>query len=322
MRHPIPRSTALTFSKRSILDQLQTIDNDKEARTRILSIENMFRARIKQHLNSLPLLNSNFREFKTSPFVVMFYAAQQNYQNVSQIEDAILPAKVFSSMETSAGKMVEEIMLPHYGWETVPSSMHTANSCLDGKQLLPDKLRVATLKSGPRCLNDEMSENFADAIKNNLEEWAHNDNVSNIDFTYGVLYGTKKQSNKKDWHILRKLCEKLNPEEVLTPPNNSWGCSIIVNSIKVDINIRIGFDWWKFLAGDFGYLELCIALVRACVPPLNTNRITAETEYCIRDLQEQISIPSLDNFNVSLLQREQLPWLFFTLIHFCDKFEP
>ena len=60
-------------------------------------------------------------------------------------------------METSAGRMVETIVLPVYDWEIVPSEMHSVNSALDGKRLLGDELRLATLKSGPRCLNDEMS---------------------------------------------------------------------------------------------------------------------------------------------------------------------
>ena len=38
------------------------------------------------------------------------------------------------------------------------------------------------------------------------------------DFTYGVLYGTKKQSNKKDWHILRNIFEKLPADEITLSP--------------------------------------------------------------------------------------------------------
>jgi hypothetical protein len=64
--------------------------------------------------------------------------------------------------------MVEEVALPVYGWECVASEMHSTNSMLDGKQLGSDPYKLATLKSGPRCLNDEMSENFADNIINTL----------------------------------------------------------------------------------------------------------------------------------------------------------
>ena len=322
MKKPIPKAEKLTFFKQQIFEGLNAIDFSEDSRARILAIENTFRTRIDVHLASLPLLNSDFRKFNTSPFVVMFYAAQHKMSRVNQIENAILPAKVFSSMETSAGRMVEEIMLPQYGWETVPSSMHTSNSCLDGKKVENDSLKLVTLKSGPRCLNDEMSENFADAIKDNLVNWAEENNRNHIDFTYGVLYGTQKQSNKKDWHILRKLCEKIKPDQISLSPSNRWNCSIKIGSVTSDINIRIGYDWWTYLAGDLGLLELCIALVRACIPSGQFYTNCKQDEYSIENLMKQVSIPDeLNDFNISLLQKEQLPWLLFVLIHFCDYLE-
>ena len=102
--------------------------------------------------------------------------------------------------------------------------MHTINSTRWEKH--PGRsCRLATLKSGPRCLNDEMSENFADAILENCQEWAREASVTEIDFTYGVLYGTKKQSNKKDWHILRNLNDK-KKVAIKTPPAKRWDCKV------------------------------------------------------------------------------------------------
>jgi hypothetical protein len=60
--------------------------------------------------------------------------------------------------------MIEDVALPVRGWQTVPGGMHTADSALDGKCLTGAVLKAVTLKSGPRCLNDEMSENFADNV--------------------------------------------------------------------------------------------------------------------------------------------------------------
>ena len=67
-------------------------------------------------------------------------------------------------METSEGRMVEAVVLPIYGWQCVASEMHSSESVIDGRKLGSKVLQIATLKSGPRCLNDEMSENIADAI--------------------------------------------------------------------------------------------------------------------------------------------------------------
>src|SRR5437879_1164380 len=163
-------------------------------------------------------------------------------------------------METSAGRMVETVVLPIYSWQTVPSAMHTPNSVLDGKKLTGNTLCLATLKSGPRCLNDEMSENIADAIITNSTAWATDANVKQIDFTYGVLYGTKKQSNKKDWHILRNIAEKLPASSIKVHPSHGWTCEYEKDGVKVVVTIRIGIELWNYIAGsEFAFIEMCVA---------------------------------------------------------------
>lgn len=154
----------LSFSKRQILSDLALVDADPASRARVLALENGFRSRITAHIATRLLSNVPLRKFNTSPFVLMIYSQSKGYTRISELEGDILPAKLFSSMETSAGRMVEDVVLPIYGWESVPSGMHTANSALDGKQVAGTSLRAATLKSGPRCLNDGMSENLADSV--------------------------------------------------------------------------------------------------------------------------------------------------------------
>lgn len=205
----LPRPARFSLSKAALLKALVAVDKDNEATARVLQLETLFREKIKTHVEALPTSEAAFGKFNTNPFVLMFHAYKKQYRHISQIEQDILPAKVFSSMETSAGRMVETVVLPVYSWQTVPSAMHTANSVIDGKKLSAKTLCLATLKSGPRCLNDEMSENIADAIITNSTLWATEAKVKKIDFTYGVLYGTKRQSNKKDWHILRNIVAKL-----------------------------------------------------------------------------------------------------------------
>ena len=317
----IPRNQRMSVSKRDVLNALSSIDADRMRRERVLQMETEFRRRINTHLDALPQEDSVFDKFKTSPFVIMFYAYQKGYARVYEVEEAILPAKVFSSMETSAGRMLEAITLPIYGWQVVESGMHTPDSALDGKRIESDCVKVATLKSGPRCLNDEMSENFADAIKDHTEAWAKSAGVSSIEFTYGVLYGTKAQSNKKDWHILRKLCEKLDPIEVLDPPSNKWNCSFAKGGINVNVTVRVGLEWWEYLTGDqLGYLEICCALIRACVIPSAIDATDDSMQFKISDLGDIISTDSVPSaYNISLLQRSQLEWLFFLVRHFCDS---
>lgn len=317
----LPTAQTVTFSKSELLKQLQKVDSSNSAKQRVLRLETEFRKKIGSHTASLLLDDAPFRKFNTSPFVLLIHAASRGYSLVEQIEADILPAKQFSSMETSAGRMVEEVALPIYGWECVLSGMHSSNSALDGRLPGSSPFRVATLKSGPRCLNDEMSENFADAVLSHASAWATDAKVQAIDFTYGVLYGTQRQSNKKDWHILRNLKEKaskLKGGKVLVSPDDRWDCSIRIGVVQVDAAVRIGKDWWQHLGGETCLVEVITALIRGCVTPAQMPK--KKHQYTIRDLSGIVSIDEVSNdYNVGLLQRSQLPWLFLIASHFCDE---
>lgn len=318
-KHPdLPTPPAFTLSKAGLLNALSRIDADADARNRILVMENDFRQRIGTHIDALPLADAAFAKFFTNPFVLLFQCARKNYTHIHQIEDDILPAKVFSSMETSAGRMVEAVVLPVYSWNCVASKMHSTESVLDGKCLLPGELRLATLKSGPRCLNDEMSKDIADDIVGHAVKWAQNAGVNQIDFTYGVLYGTKKQSNKKDWHILRRICETLPADRITTNARQRWDCAFTIDGISVDVTVRVGCDLWNHIAQhEYAFVEICVALIRACVAPSDTD--PEDYQYVITDLREIISLDVVPaDYNVSVLQRSQLEWLFFVARHFCD----
>ena len=315
----LPDAQAFAIKKSDILKQLSAVDSDKEAAKRVLKMEVDFRQRMTFAVQSLPTKDAQFAKFYTNPFVLMIHSLQKGYRHINEIESDILPAKVFSSMETSAGRMVESVVLPVYDWLVVPSEMHSANSVLDGKRKAGSILHLATLKSGPRCLNDEMSENIADAILTNCDTWASESSVHEIEFTYGVLYGTKRQSNKKDWHILRKIKEKLSGGKLVVSPDGRWGCKFEKNGLTVAVTIRIGIELWNHF-GDRGtaFMEMCCAIIRACISPSDTQ--PKDHKFTIADLPAIISLKSVPNgYNVSLLQRSQLEWLFFFARHFCDE---
>ncbi len=313
----LPSPAKKVMSKTEILQDLQIIDQQPGARDRILSIESQFRNRINTHVASLPIGSSRFSKFNTSPFVLMLYTKQKGYHFVSEIEHDILPAKLFSSMETSAGRMVQDVVLPVFGWESVLSSMHSATSVIDARRKDKEFLELATLKSGPRCLNDEMSKDIADDIVSHAEEWAAAAGVDHIEFTYAALYGTPKQSNKKDWHILRNIVATVGNRFVLEYPWNTWKCVFRIRSIKVGVTVRIGADWWSHLGSEMALLEFLVALIRACVIP--TVAQSSSVRYQISDLADIVStrvVPA--GYNVSLLQQSQFEWLFFLVRHFCD----
>lgn len=320
-RNPdLPRPGETVISKRDLLAKLHRIDNSNDSRARVLAMETSFRQRVTGHVASLPKSSACFQKFNTSPFVLMFYAKQKGYSYVSEIEKDILPAKLFSSMETSAGRMVQDVILPTYGWESVQSTMHSASSVLDGRKCEPTIVRLATLKSGPRCLNDEMSKDLADDVVGHAEQWAEEAGVDQVDFTYGVLYGTKRQSNKKDWHILRNIVETRGTRFVIQHPRQRWDCSFRIRGVRIDVAVRIGGEWWTHLGGSYALTEIMCALIRSCVTPAPAPQ--QRVSYMISDLGDIVSTQSVpDDYNVSLLQRSQIQWLFFLARHYCDKIE-
>lgn len=318
----LPKKKHHALSKSDLLARLAVVDSDSAARDRILMMESCFRRRMQLGLAALPTRNARFDRFRTSPYVLLMQALLNSYTRISEIEHDILPAKTFSSMETSAGRMIEEVVLPVYGWETVTSAMHTSESSLDGRKVSGDVLTVATLKSGPACLNDEMAENFADAILAHAPTWASEHGTKVVEFTYGVLYGTTRQSNKKDWHILRNLWDKVGGNNFIESPQGRWRTSFVHEDIEIRANIRIGTAWWEYLGGNFNTnIEFWTALIRACInvgpadPPGH--------KYVIQDLGAIVSAECAPrNFNVSLLQQSQLQWLFFIARHFTDELVP
>lgn len=321
--HPdLPKLTkSLILRKELIFEKLAQIDNDPEAKGRILAMESQFRARIGSHIKALPASGSKFAKFYTSPFVLMFYSRQKGYSRVAQIEQDLVPAKVFSSMETSAGNMVEKVVLPVYGWETVHSAMHTHESLLDGRKIEHSSSRFvgATLKSGPRTLNDDMAKNIGNELVDRALSWAVMHRVGEVDFTYGVLYGTKRQSNKKDWHILRTIDEERPTlSELKISHKNRWSIQYVDGPLTVTATVRVGIEWWEYLGGESAWIELCCALIRACVPP--ADGVCTDHNYTISDLASILDTSRLPvSYNVSVLQRSQLEWLLFLARHFCDE---
>ena len=324
-RHPdLPRNIKpLLLRKKDIFDSLKRIDRDPKAQDRILTMESAFDAKIGTHIKGLPDADTKFAKLFTSPFVLMFYSRQKSYSSVGQIERDLLPAKVFSSMETSAGNMVEKVVLPVYGWKGVESEMHSHESLLDGQKTnqTGDKFVGATLKSGPRTLNDDMAKNIGNELVIRAHSWAVDHGVKEIDFTYGVLYGTKKQSNKKDWHILRNVDEaRPGQSSLITSHKQGWSISYSDGPLTVSASIRVGIDWWEYLGGKDTWVELCCALIRSCITP--TNSPTVAPDYSISDLADILDMSEIDSsYNVSILQKSQLEWLLFLARHFSDGFK-
>jgi hypothetical protein len=67
-------------------------------------------------------------------------------------------------------------------------------------------------------------------------------------------------------------------------------------------------------------MELAVALLRSCIKPADGK--DRKAAYTISDLADIVSLSDIPTaFNVKILQRSQLEWLFFFARHFCDQLE-
>ena len=285
----IPRPKPRVMYRRDILSSLRNIDQSESSWNRISLMERSFAEGVARMNSKLPTSSSSFDDFNTNPYVLLMYAKGNHYTQILELEKDLVAAKVFSSIETAAGRLIEKVTLSCYGWAIPMSGMHTPYSAIDGIEMDERVGKFTTLKSGPRCLNDEMSENFGESVLTHSQRWAADYGVTNIDFTYGVLYGTPKKSNKKDWHILRNICEKAPNYNatVLDGPEHRWYCRVDHNGLILRADVRIGIDWWRYLGGDSCALEVWIALIRACITP--SHEPDPSVEYQVSDIGNIVS---------------------------------
>lgn len=320
--HNIPRANPILIDKQWILDQLRDIDNDPASRDRVLQMEMGFREKIGVMSDNLSTIDTPFKELNTSPFVLMALSYHKRYRRLIELEKGLIEGKAMSSIETSLGRMVEEITLPVYGWEPVPSMMHTPYSVIDGKHITPEVGKFATFKSGWRCINDDQVSSIAQKVVDNYQAWAREAGVNVIDFTIGILYGTYKLSNKKDWHIMDEAKKKMVERGygVITSPDQRWDCAFSDGSVELKMRVRIGIDLWTYIGNsDRTLVEVSTALVRACVVPDPSSPLVSE--HLIEGINRITSLDSVPaDFNVGIIQRSQLEWLFLVLSHYSDEF--
>lgn len=290
------------LSKAEVFAGLQRVDGDPAARARVLDMEGRFRQRVSAYITA----KARKGDPTTNPFVLMMHSCRMGYRHVSEVVRDIPAGAGFASMETEAGKMVERVTFEAYGWSIVESAMHSDNTVLDAWKVEGRTLKCATLKSGPRCLNDAMSKDIGSDVAKHVIGWAAANNAQAVDFSYAVIYGTPLRSNKKDWHVLRNIAEALpHGSEVMTTHKRAWALGYTQDDITISATVRLGLDWWNYLGGQDTWIEVSVAFIRACIQPA-TDVLEADG-------------PVPADFNVAVLQRSQLEWLLLAAKHYCDE---
>jgi len=313
----MPKAQPIKLSKQWVLKALTHLDRDP-SKKRVLELETEFRRWLDNSHLALPGNTLSIKKLsgQINPFVLLSHAKLEGLSLVADLESHLKLAKQFSSIETSAGKMLEEITVPVFGWQRTHSSAQSRESIIDAECKGGDVLYVATIKSGPRTLNDDISQRLGRSIATDAPEWGKRRGVQHVDVTYATLYGTFKQSNKKDWRVLLAAYEHLHSQgaTILVAPEKRTRLVFYDKGVQVSVHIRNGIKWWSFL-GQSGltFLEVGAALIRATIAP-DSNR----KEPGSQELKAILEVP--EDFNIGILQRNQVEWALFYASWFADAF--
>lgn len=260
----------------------------------------------------------------TNPFVLAAYAELFDVQHMKQVDEIVAAAKVFSSIETAAGRVVEDVIPPFYGWAQIDSPGHTVLSEIDSARVVDDTVELVALKSGPMCINDSMVSQIANAISANWIEWSNHWNVNKVRYIVGMNYSTAKNSNKKDWHIVRLAEERtvatgLAITRSCTRPDGRRPiASSFFEGTKNGKSLRVetlqGRELWAHVAGaEDAFLQICWAMARC----LNAQAVPVGTNFSTGEMREIVEFAG--SINAPDVSDAEKQWLIFFARHFVDK---
>lgn len=287
---------------------------------RVAQLETALEARMRQINARTPAIDGK----STNPFVLAAYAQLFDVQHLKQVDDIVAAAKVFSSIETAAGRVVEDVIPPFYGWQQIDSPGHTVLSEIDSARVSNDVVELIALKSGPMCINDSMVSQIANAVSSHWTSWADEWNVDNVRYIVGMNYSTAKNSNKKDWHIVRLAQERLEQRGAIitsgcTTPQQSrplahpfFEANYAGKSLRVET--LQGRALWAHVAGiDDAYLEICWAMAKC----LDALEVPLQSTFTTGEMAEIVTFA--DSIDVEGISKAEKQWLVFFARHFVDE---
>jgi hypothetical protein len=256
--------------------------------------------------------------------VLAAYAHLFDVQHLKQVDEIVAAAKVFSSIETAAGRVVEDVIPPFYGWQQIDSPGHTVLSEIDSARVVGDTVELVALKSGPMCINDSMVSQIANAVANHWVAWSDHWEVDKVRYIVGMNYSTARSSNKKDWHIVRLAQERAAEHganitsSCSTPQGNRPLAHPFFEAELGGKNLRVetmqGRALWAHIGGgDDAFLEICWAMAKC----LNALAVPVGSEFTTGEMAELIDFAGrLDVPGISDAEKQ---WLVLFARHFVDE---
>jgi len=313
-------SVPLTLLEVQAFLHATTAAEHAERFARISNLEQALEARMRQINARTPAIDGK----STNPFVLAAYAHLFDVQHLKQVDDIVAAAKVFSSIETAAGRVVEDVIPPFYGWEQIDSPGHTVLSEIDSARVAEGTAELVALKSGPMCINDSMVSQIANAVANHWVEWSGHWEVDRVRYIVGMNYSTARSSNKKDWHIVR-LAEQRAIEHgatILNSCTTAQGNRPLAHPFfeaeldgkHLRVETMQGRALWAHIGGgDDAFLEICWAMAKC----LNALAVPVGSEFTTGEMAEIIDFAGrLDAEGISDAEKQ---WLILFARHFVDE---
>jgi hypothetical protein len=249
---------------------------------------------------NVPLLlerKSKLADYRTNPYVLLATAQMRELTDAERFASFLFNNKLYMAMETSFGKSIESVLVGGYPlpsrstkWVNPPekeaefktyagltneekAGRRTASTWreIDRSCTVGNRRFLASIKSGPNCINDSQVDAMESAIKNNHARWLEQTRrtypgVECLDVVIGITYGTDRTTNNKENQILVKLGRHGFIEE---DRQNRPGVMIDKATGRVRVYRRIGRDFWSFIGNPgepdtakFVFLEILLALSR------------------------------------------------------------
>ncbi len=238
-------------------------------------------------------------DYSTNPYVLLTSASVMNLEDPARFASFLFNTKLYMGLETSFGKSIEAAFVSPY-----PLNQNAKHKWIDAPEKIAEfaklkglgreeKARVrtgsvwrevdkscvvgnrrymASIKSGPNCINDSQVQAMTSAIMQHHMQWladtkATYPDVTGLDIVVGLTYGTDRTTNNKENQILAKLLAAGFEEEDRT---KRPGVLIDRKTKSIRVYRRIGRDFWAFIgdpvephATEFVFLEVMLALSKA-----------------------------------------------------------
>ncbi len=155
------------LSKQKCVDLIKKVDADDRLSTKVGKIAYDLRQRFSSSTTAPPKIDGK----SLNPFVLSMISFKNKFSKPTDLVPILQSSKEFSSFETSAGKIIEDIFPFHYGFTTEATASHDPFSEIDCIKKDSQSIKLIALKSGPSCMNDTMANKIGSAIAEYNHIW-------------------------------------------------------------------------------------------------------------------------------------------------------